>query len=75
MVPISAVRIADIPLMPNRATGWDDDGTGPDVSVEIQNTSASPARRSADGRPERRAPPPPGRDDGATDRAKQKGDF
>ncbi|MEM1056522.1 MAG: hypothetical protein AAGI52_13450 [Bacteroidota bacterium] len=46
-VPITSVRIADIPLMPNRTTEWDDDGTGPDVFVEIQNTAGSNLGRSA----------------------------
>lgn len=45
-VPVSEIRIADIPLSPNRTREWDDDGTGPDVFVEIQNTAGAAIAQS-----------------------------
>ncbi|HIG76188.1 MAG TPA: hypothetical protein EYQ24_16895 [Bacteroidetes bacterium] len=45
-IPITAVRIADLPERPNRTTEWDDDGTGPDIFVEVQNTSGASIGRS-----------------------------
>lgn len=45
-VPVSAVRLEGIPEMPNRTTPWDDDGTGPDVFVEIQNAAGGSIGRS-----------------------------
>ena len=45
-VPVTQIRIADIPLAPNRTREWDDDGTGPDVFVEIQNTAGAAIVRS-----------------------------
>ena len=43
---ISSIRIVGLPEAPNRTTEWDDDGTGPDVFVEIQNPAASSVARS-----------------------------
>lgn len=45
-VPLTQVRIADIPTSPNRTREWDDDGTGPDVFIEIQNTSGAAIAKS-----------------------------
>lgn len=46
-VPVTQIRVADIPLAPNRTREWDDDGTGPDVFVEIQNTAGASIARSS----------------------------
>lgn len=45
-VPITAVRITDLPERPNRTSEWDDDGTGPDIFIEVQNTSGASIGRS-----------------------------
>lgn len=45
-VPISTVRVEGIPPAPNRTQEWDDDSTGPDVFVEIQNAGGGSIGRS-----------------------------
>lgn len=39
-LPIATLQFEGIPVAPNRTRDWDDDGTGPDVFIEIQNTAA-----------------------------------
>ena len=46
-LPLTSVRIAGIPATPSGAGNeWDDDGTGPDLFVEIQNPASGNVARS-----------------------------
>ena len=43
---VASVTIEGVPLAPNRTRDWDDDGTGPDLFVEIQTVSGSVLART-----------------------------
>ena len=46
-LPLTSIRIAGIPDTPSGAGNeWDDDGTGPDLFVEIQNPASGNVARS-----------------------------